>query len=145
MTTSQKGIDLIKQFEGCRLKAYKAIPSEKYFTIGYGHYGADVVEGMTISQTDAEEFLRRDLGKFEAYVEKTGLKLNQNQFDALVSFTYNCGPGNLLKLVAGRTIPQIGSAILKYNKAGGKVLKGLTRRREAEYKLYFSKEGVPGN
>lgn len=145
MTTSQKGIDLIKQFEGCRLKAYKAIPSEKYFTIGYGHYGADVVEGMTISQADAEEFLRRDLGKFEAYVEKTGLKLNQNQFDALVSFTYNCGPGNLLKLVAGRTIPQIGSAILKYNKAGGKVLKGLTRRREAEYNLFFGKEGVSGN
>lgn len=145
MTTSQKGIDLIKQFEGCRLKAYKAIPSEKYFTIGYGHYGADIVEGMTISQADAEEFLRRDLGKFEAYVEKTGLKLNQNQFDALVSFTYNCGPGNLLKLVSGRTIPQIGSAILKYNKAGGKVLKGLTRRRQAEYNLFFGKEGVSGN
>ena len=142
MTTSQKGIDLIKQFEGCRLKAYKALPSEKYYTIGYGHYGADVVEGMTISQAEADEFLRRDLGKFEAYVEKTGLKLNQDQFDALVSFTYNCGPGNLLKLVAGRTTPQIGCAILKYNKAGGKVLKGLTRRREAEHKLYFSKEGV---
>lgn len=142
MKTSQKGIDLIKQFEGCKLKAYKALPSEQYYTIGYGHYGADVVEGMTISQADADEFLRRDLGKFEKYVEKTDLQLDQNQFDALVSFTYNCGPGNLLKLVAGRTIPQIGTAILKYNKAGGKVLKGLTRRRQAEYNLFFGKEAT---
>lgn len=81
--------------------------------------------------------MKRDLTKSEMYVEKTGLKLNQNQFDALVSFTYNCGPGNLLKLVAGRTILQIGDAILKYNKAGGKVLKGLTRRREAERALFL--------
>lgn len=137
MTTSKNGIDLIKQFEGCRLKAYKALPSEQYYTIGYGHYGADVTAGMTISQADADEFLKRDLTKSEMYVEKTGLKLNQNQFDALVSFTYNCGPGNLLKLVAGRTILQIGDAILKYNKAGGKVLKGLTRRREAERALFL--------
>lgn len=137
MTTSKNGIDLIKQFEGCRLKAYKALPSEQYYTIGYGHYGADVTAGMTISQADADEFLKRDLTKFETYVEKTGLKLNQNQFDALVSFTYNCGPGNLLKLVAGRTILQIGDAILKYNKAGGKVLKGLQRRREAERALFL--------
>lgn len=137
MTTSKNGIDLIKQFEGCRLKAYKALPSEQYYTIGYGHYGADVTAGMTISQADADEFLKRDLVKFEKYVEKTGLKLDQNQFDALVSFTYNCGPGNLLKLVAGRTILQIGDAILKYNKAGGKVLKGLTRRREAERALFL--------
>lgn len=137
MTTSKNGIDLIKQFEGCRLKAYKALPSEQYYTIGYGHYGADVTPGMTISQADADEFLKRDLTKFEMYVEKTGLKLNQNQFDALVSFTYNCGPGNLLKLVAGRTILQIGDAILKYNKAGGKVLKGLQRRREAERALFL--------
>lgn len=140
MKTSEKGIELIKDFEKCKLKAYKALPSEQYWTIGYGHYGADVVQGMTISQADADEFLKRDLGKSEKYVEKTGLQLNQDQFDALVSFTYNCGPGNLLKLVAGRTIPQIGTAILKYNKAGGKVLKGLKRRREAEYNLYFGKE-----
>lgn len=140
MITSNKGMELIKKFEGCKLTAYKALPTEKYFTIGYGHYGADVVQGMTITQADADEFLKRDLGKFEKYVEKTGLQLDQNQFDALVSFTYNCGPGNLLKLVAGRTIPQIGTAILKYNKAGGKTLKGLTRRREAEYKLFFGKE-----
>lgn len=140
MKTSEKGIDLIIKFEGCRLDAYKALSSEQYYTIGYGHYGADVVQNMTITQADADEYLRRDLGKFENYVEKTGLQLDQNQFDALVSFTYNCGPGNLLKLVAGRTIPQIGTAILKYNKAGGKVLKGLKKRREAEYNLYFGKE-----
>lgn len=139
MKTSEKGIEFIKNFEKCKLEAYKALPSEQYWTIGYGHYGADVVQGMTISQADADEFLKRDLGKSEKYVEKTGLQLNQDQFDALVSFTYNCGPGNLLKLVAGRTIPQVGTAILKYNKADGKILKGLKRRREAEYNLYFGK------
>ena len=138
MKTSDKGIELIKQFEGCRLTAYKPVASEKYYTIGYGHYGSDVTPGMTISQADANEFLRRDLGKFELYVTKTGLQLNQNQFDALVSFTYNCGPGNLKKLVNGRTIPQIADALLKYNKAGGKVMKGLTRRREAERALFLT-------
>lgn len=137
MKTSKKGIELIKQFEGCRLKAYKAVPTEKYYTIGYGHYGADVVEGMSISAADAEEYLKRDLEKFELYVDKLNLKLNQNQFDALVSFTYNCGPGNLRKLTMGRTIAQIGDAMLLYNKSGGKVLKGLQKRREAERALFY--------
>lgn len=142
MKTSRKGIDLIKKFEGCRYKAYKALPSEKYYTIGYGHYGSDVTPGMTITPEDASNFLMRDLGKFELYVEKfVTLPLNQNQFDALVSFTYNCGPGNLQKLVLGRTLPQIADAFLLYNKAGGKVLKGLTRRREAERALFMG-EGV---
>lgn len=141
MKTSRKGIDLIKKFEGCRYVAYKALPSEQYYTIGYGHYGADVTPGMSITPEDASNFLMRDLGKFELYVEKTvTIPLNQDQFDALVSFTYNCGPGNLRKLVTGRTVSQIADAFLLYNKAGGKVLKGLTRRREAERALFLGGE-----
>ena len=115
MKISQNGINLIKQFEGCRLTAYKPVPTEKYYTIGYGHYGADVAPGMKITQAQADAFLLSDLQKFENAVNATGLKLNQNQFDALVSFTYNCGAGNLKKLVTGRTLPQIADAMLAYN------------------------------
>ena len=138
MKTSQIGINLIKQFEGCRLQAYKPVPTEKYYTIGYGHYGPDVAPGSIISQAQADAYLALDLQKFENAVNALGLKLNQNQFDALVSFAYNCGAGNLKKLVSGRTLPQIADAMLSYNKGGGKVLAGLVRRREAERTLFLS-------
>ena len=137
MRTSTKGIELIKSFERCRCLAYKALPSEEYWTIGYGHYGKDVTQGMTITQEQAEEYLRKDLEKFEAYVDQTGFTLNQNQYDALVSFAYNCGPKNLRRLTLGRTILQIPDAMLLYCKAGGKELKGLKRRREAERALFL--------
>lgn len=137
MKTSKNGIELIKSFEGCRLKAYKAVPTEKYYTIGYGHYGADVAQNAVIDMDEAEWLLKRDLEKFEEIVRDTDLPLNQNQFDALVSFTYNCGGGNLRTLIRNRTLEEIGNAIPLYNKAGGKVLNGLVRRREAERKLYF--------
>ena len=143
MKTSQNGIDLIKQFEGCRLEAYKALPTEKYFTIGYGHMGADVKQGMIISQAKAEELLKKDLEKFEKSVTTLTAKysgINQNQLDALASFTYNCGAGNLAKLVEGRTLAQVADAILKYNKAGGKELEGLTRRRKAERELFIKRD-----
>jgi GH24 family phage-related lysozyme (muramidase) len=133
---SQEGIALIKSFEGCRLTAYKAVPTEKYWTIGYGHYGSDVKPNMVISKDQAERFLIEDLKRYEGYVEKTGLKLNQHQHDALVSFTYNCGYGNLKKLIANRTISEIGEALLLYNKSGGRVLNGLVRRRAAEKALF---------
>lgn len=136
MNISQEGIDLIKRFEGCKLTAYKPVPTEKYWTIGIGHYGADVKPNMVISEERAERLLRDDLKKYEGYVEKTGLQLNQHQFDALVSFTYNCGYGNLRKLITNRTLPEIGDAIQLYNKAGGKVLNGLVRRRAAEKALF---------
>ena len=138
MKISPKGIALIKQFEGCRLQAYKAVPTEQYYTIGYGHYGADVAPGAVITQAQADAYLLLDLQKFEKAVNATGLTLNQNQFDALVSFTYNCGAGNLHRLIAGRTLPQIADAMLSYNKSGFKVLPGLTRRREAERLLFLS-------
>ena len=136
MKTSNRGIELIKKYEGLRLTAYKPVSTEKYWTIGYGHYGADVTAGMTITKEKATEFLKKDLKKFEDAVNGLKLDLNQNQFDALVSFAYNCGPGNLKALCNGRSIEQIGNKITAYNKAGGKVLKGLVRRREEEQKLF---------
>ena len=97
MNISQRGIDLIKKYEGLRLKAYKPVATEIYWTIGYGHYGADVKEGMEITQKQAEEYLRKDCESSVKAVNALKRNLNQNQFDALVSFAFNCGAGNLLK------------------------------------------------
>ena len=138
MNTSKAGIALIKRYEGCRLQAYKPIPAEHYYTIGYGHYGPDVAPNMVISQAEAEAILVNDLKKYEQAVNSTGLTLNQSQFDALVSFAYNCGVGNLKKLVANRTPEQIADAMLMYNKGSGKVLPGLTKRRQEERALFLS-------
>lgn len=143
MKTSEGTLYKIKEFEDCRLKAYKPVAAEKYWTIGVGHYGPDVTEGMTITEAQAMELLRKDIAKFEDYVTATGLTLNQSQFDALVSFTFNCGPGNLSKLIKGRDYQQIADAMLLYNKgADKKVLKGLVRRREWERNLFLSGAGV---
>ncbi len=130
-----QGINLIKSFEGCSLTAYKC-PSG-IWTIGYGHTGG-VVKGQKITQKQAEDYLKNDLKIYEKYVNNLGLKLNQNQFDALVSFCYNCGPGNLQKLVVARTLPQIADAMLLYNKGAGVVLAGLVRRRKAERQLFLT-------
>ena len=142
MKISQEGIDLIKKFEGVRLEAYKATPGEQFYTIGIGHYGPDVKKGMVISEHKAEELFRGDIERFEQAVGNTGLALDQCQFDALVSFAYNCGEGNLKKLVAGRSLSQIADAMLQYNKSGGKVLAGLTKRRKAERELFLNGNGV---
>jgi lysozyme len=138
---SQTGINLIKSFEGCRLTAYKPVRTEKYYTIGYGSYGAHVTEGMTITQQQADELLVKDLARYVFYVNDqyhcpVTESLNQNQFDALCSFTYNCGNGGLRNLCKGRTIEQIAEHIPDFNKAGGEILKGLVRRRKAEVDLY---------
>ena len=136
MNISQKGLELIKKYEGLRLKAYKALSTEEYWTIGYGHYGADVKEGMIITEVQAEAYLREDCASAERAVNALGLAMKQNQFDALVSFTYNCGVANLKKLCSNRTMEEIGEKIVLYNKAGGKVLSGLVRRRTEEQALY---------
>lgn len=138
---SNAGVKLIKSFEGCKLTAYKPVPTEQYWTIGWGHYGSDVKQGMTITQAQADAMLIADLAKYEAYVNNPSFvpvtdKLTQNQFDALTSFCYNTGPENLKKLCKDRTIAQIAASITNYNKAGGKVLNGLVRRRKAELDLY---------
>lgn len=138
---SQVGLDLIKQFEGCRLTAYQC--SAGVWTIGYGHT-AGVHRGMKITQAQADAYLKQDVAKFEKYVNNASYvpftsKLNQNQFDALVSFVFNLGQGNLMKLCKGRTINQIPSAMQQYCKANGKTLPGLQRRRKAEAALYNKK------
>ncbi|WP_069188309.1 lysozyme [Paenibacillus sp. GM2] len=138
---SEAGIKLIKNFEGCRLAAYKPVGTEQYWTIGWGHYGPDVRQGMIITQAQADRMLMADLAKYEVYVNNPAYvpvitQLNQNQFDVLVSFCYNCGPGNLLSLCKGRSIAQIADNLTKYNKAGGNVLAGLVRRRKAEQELF---------
>ena len=137
---SQAGIDLIKQFEGCKLTAYRCPAG--VWTIGYGHTGG-VRPGMTISQEQAETFLRQDLASFEGYVNNPSYvpftaSLTQGQFDALVSFAYNCGQGRLKELCSGRNATFVGNALPQYNHGGGAVLPGLVRRRAAEQALYNS-------
>lgn len=140
MNISENGIALIKSFEGCKLTAYKAVNTEKYYTIGWGHYGANVKAGQSISQGEADALFLSDLQRFVRYTNShtKSLKLNQNQFDALVSFCYNCGPGTLKKLVIGRTPDEIGEHITdqQYTRSGGKVLKALERRRREEKELF---------
>lgn len=135
MQTSQNGVNLIKQFEGCKLTAYKCPAG--VWTIGYGHTQG-VKEGQKITSARAEELLRQDLKTFESQVSNNVfIPLNQNQFDALVSFIYNCGLGNLKTLVKNRNTNQIANAILLYNKSKGKTLAGLTKRRQAERNLFI--------
>ena len=141
MKISQRGIDLIKEFEGCDLKATKAVPTEKYYTIGYGHYGADVKVGQTITKKEAEQLLLDDLVSYEAKVFKYDnvYHFNQNEYDALVSFCYNVGNIDTLTAKGTRSKDDICKYILKYNKSGGKVYEGLTKRRKKELELFNTK------
>lgn len=138
MKTSKTGLDLIKTFEGCRLKAYKC-PADVW-TIGYGHTGSDVKQGMVITQAEADRLLQQDLERFEKNVMKFNNKYHwtQNEFDALVSFAFNVGSINQLTANKTRTKDQIAQAMLLYNKAAGKVLPGLTKRRQAERQLFLT-------
>lgn len=132
---SARGLQLLKQFEGCRLTAYWDVNG---YSIGYGHHAKDITKGMVIDQKAADEFLKKDVAKFEKAVNALKYDFNQNQFDALVDFAYNCGAGNLLKLTANntRSIQQISYKIPAYCKAGGVRLMGLVRRRNAEQALF---------
>lgn len=138
MEASQILIDALKQFEGLRLKAYKAVKTEKYFTIGYGHYGSDVMPGTVITEPEAERLLRLDLQKTEQYVNSLGVCKTQGQYDALVDFAYNCGISALAKSMllkkirTGAKTCDIQAEFRRWNKSGGKVLPGLTKRREWE-------------
>ena len=143
MKISQEGLSLIKKFEGCRLEAYYC--SGGVLTIGYGHTGG-VKESDTITQEEAEKLLRADVFKFEEYVEDNVMvELDQGQFDALVAWTFNLGPGNLrestmLKKLNESDYASVPSEMKRWNKAGGKTLDGLIRRRNAEALLFQSKE-----
>lgn len=139
---SDRGVELIAKYEGCRLEAY--LCPAGVWTIGYGHT-AGVEKGQTLPSKDAAKaLLKEDLKKYGGYVNdcvKKGLvkfPLTQNQFDALTSFCYNCGNGSLRKLVTDRSAGEIAEKMLLYNKGGGKVLPGLTKRREEERALFLS-------
>lgn len=136
---TQECIEIIKKFEGCRLKAYKAVPTEKYWTIAYGHYGADVSPNMTITQEQAETLLRKDLVKFEKKVDKYDpiYHWTERERASLISFCYNIGNIDGLTAKGTRTRQQIADAMLGYTKSGGKVLNGLVRRRSAERELFL--------
>lgn len=146
MQTSEKGIALIKQFEGCKLTAYQ--DSVGVWTIGYGWTqpvdGKPIRAGMTIKQETAERLLKTGLVSYESDVSRlVKVGLTQGQFDALVSFTYNLGArslstSTLLRKLNSGDYAGAADEFLRWNKAGGKVLNGLTRRREAERALFLS-------
>lgn len=134
---SDRGLELIKTFEGCSLTAFWDVNG---YAIGYGHHG-NVEAWDTITQEQADELLKDDLaGNYEPSVNKydNDYNFNQNEFDALVSFCYNCGAANLCTLLKNgqATREQISADLPKYNKAGGAVLNGLVNRRNAELALF---------
>ena len=139
METSENGIELIKEFEGRRLVAYQ--DSVGVWTIGYGHT-KDVWEDRLIIKKTADRLLAEDLAEFEKYVDNlVDVPLTQNQFDALVAWTFNLGPTNLsestlLKKLNAGDYDSVPSEMKRWNKAGGEVLEGLIRRREAEAALF---------
>ena len=139
MKLSQQGLDLIKRHEGLKLKAYicpAGIP-----TIGYGHTRTAQIGG-TITEQQAEELLKQDVSYAEVGVYRQLPNLKQNQFDALVSFVFNVGYGNfqkstlLKRIKEGAACSEIKYQFSRWNKGGGKVLAGLTKRREDESNLY---------
>ncbi|MBM2884524.1 muraminidase [Chromobacterium amazonense] len=142
MQTSSNGIQLIQQFEGLRLTAYQ--DSVGVWTIGYGHTGPDVRAGLSISDSQATQLLSQDLRRFEQGVSNlVKVAINQNQFDALISFSYNLGLGNLQSSTLLRLLNQgdyrgASGQFPLWDKAGGKVLPGLQKRRQAEQALFLS-------
>ena len=143
MKISQKGIDLIKKFEGFSSRAY--LCPAGVLTIGYGHTGKGIKRTDIITEEDAQDLLRGDLSWVEEVInEKAKTALTQNQFDALCSLAYNIGASAfsnsaLLRLINAGNLAAVPAQFLRWDKARGKVLAGLTRRREAEKKLW---EGV---
>ena len=139
MKLGERGTEILKYFEGCKLTAYQ--DSVGVWTIGYGHTKG-VYDGMTITQDQAEQMLLSELKEYEGYIENmVTVPLTQNQFDALVVWIYNLGPTNfknstLLKELNAGNYNAAGQEITRWNKAGGKVLAGLVKRREAEAELF---------
>jgi lysozyme len=142
MQVSPRGRALIEKFEGLRLTAYQDMVG--VWTIGYGHTGRDVKAGMTITQQQAEQLLINDLAQFERGVnDLVTVQINQNQFDALVSFSYNLGVGalqksTLLRLLNAGSYQPAADEFPRWNRAGGNVVAGLARRRYAERQLFLT-------
>lgn len=146
MRNIDKALELIKQYEGLRLEAYKC-PSGKW-TIGFGHVSG-VKENDTCTLLEAENYLFEDvknvMKQMDNSIAKKGLVFTDCEYNALLSFTFNCGIGNFNKLVKDRTNSEIGQALLLYNKSNGVALRGLTKRRQSEHELYFSENRKKSN
>lgn len=140
MKISENGLKLIIDFEGFCPKATKAVKTEKYYTIGYGHYGKDVDENQSITKEQALSLLKKDIKRFETKVMKYNdcYNFTQNEFDALVSFAYNVGNIDQLTAKGTRTKKEIADAMLLYIKSGGNVLDGLRKRRTKERELFLN-------
>jgi lysozyme len=142
MQTSEKGLDLIRKYEGLQLVAY-VCPAGK-LTIGYGHTGPDVKAGQKIDEVRADELLIKDVQRFEGSVnELVRVPMTQGMFDALISFTFNLGAGSLksstlLKKLNADDVAGAADQFLRWNKANGKELAGLTARRQSERKLFLA-------
>lgn len=145
MTTckiNSAGLALIKSFEGCKLTAY--VCPAGVLTIGWGTTGPEVTKGLKITQAQADSWLIEDVNKFADGVDKlVTVKLTENQKAALTSFAYNCGLGNLksstlLRKVNAKDFKGAKNEFQKWDRAGGKTLPGLTRRRAAEAELFVS-------
>lgn len=153
MKTSDSGRALIRACEGCRLKAYR--DAVNVWTIGIGHTTAagapEVTPGMVITEGEADHILSNDLAGSERDVERlVTVQLNQRQFDALVSWVFNLGAGNLekstlLKRLNAGDYAGAADEILKWNRAGGQVLPGLTKRRKAERLMFLGQTGAALN
>ena len=144
MKISDRGIKLIQEFEGCKLTSY--LDSVGVCTIGWGSTGSDIKPGMTITQEEADRRLRDHLAGVEERIEVlVTIPITQNQFDALCSFAYNLGVGalrtsTLLKLINLGDFGSAAKQFLRWDRAGGVSLAGLTRRRRAEMALFEAKE-----
>ena len=148
MKTSSKGLNLIESFEGCVLKAYKCPAGVWTIGVGSTQYadGSRVKEGQTLPNKEAAlELLAKTIVSYEYTVNNLKVELTQNEFDALVCLCYNIGSGNFVSstlvkmLKSGEPKTEIAKQFLRWNKAGGKELAGLTRRRQAEMDLFLGK------
>lgn len=144
MKISQAGIDFIHKFEGVRLKAYKPVAAEKFWTIGWGHYGPDVKEGQVITRQQADDMFKKDIVRYENAVRQhVKVPITQNQYDMLTSFAYNCGTEALrtslllTKLNRG-DVQGAADEFPRWNKGSGQVLAGLVRRRAEERAIFLT-------
>jgi GH24 family phage-related lysozyme (muramidase) len=138
MKVNSLGLSLIKSMEGCKLTSYR-LKGERNYTIGYGHSGSDVKENQTITQAQADALLRSDLAKFESYVEKnTKFSLNENQFSALVSYTYNRGYKGFRQLMDNTSnVYDLGNNMVTYWGSNAKYKSALIARRKKERTLFY--------
>lgn len=145
MTISEAGISLIKEMEGCKLKAYKPVATEKHYTIGIGHYSADVTKDMVITNEKAEELFRKDIAPIEKLLNSLRVNFRQEQFDSLVSWIFNLGAGNfknstmLARIMDDKDDIEITDQMVRWTRSNNKVLPGLVRRRVAEANMWHGK------